>query len=398
MQTVRFGIIGTANIANSTHIPCLQKQEGVEIVALSDLDPVALTKTQQRTGAPVAVRDYQQLLTLPEVDAVVVATPNDTHAEIVVAALEAGKHVLCEKPMATSARDCDRMIAAAERAGKTLQIAQPYRYSPFYRHMQSLCSGGVLGKVELMWAKEFMLWGDVAPSDRAWRMYQGRSGGALVEKNCHHLDLMTWMIGAHPTRVCAFGGKNVFQKPEIIDNATVIVEYDNGARAMLLLSLFQSKHMIDLEVGAAGVDGRLESFDQSELYLYQRPEHALTCSLQAMGWSSAEIAEHREELTRDDPSFATLSPDRVLQAREANAIFRQHQAVKRPDNIATLRDPRDEGMHSGATAMHDDFLHSVRTGARPFCDARVGKDSILIGLAGELSIREGRVVEVAEVL
>jgi predicted dehydrogenase len=347
MTPVRYGIIGTANIANSTHIPCIQSMAGTEIVAVCDINPEALAATQARTGAPVATADYRALLQRDDIDAVVVATPNDTHAEIVVEAFACGKHVLCEKPMAVSARDCDRMIAAADAAGKTLQIAQPYRYSPFYHQMADLLAGGAVGNVEMMWTKEFMRWGDVEPSDRAWRMYQGRSGGALVEKNCHHLDLMNWMIGARPMRVCAFGGKNVFQKPQIVDNATLICEYDNGARAMLLLSLFTSWHMIDLEVGAAGANGRVESFDQSELYLY------------------------------------TGAGD----------------ARRRPDNITQPpATSEDDGFHSGAHAMHRDFLHCVRDGATPFCSARVGKDSILIGLAGEKSIQEGRVVEIDEIL
>ncbi|HOS42443.1 MAG TPA: Gfo/Idh/MocA family oxidoreductase, partial [Armatimonadota bacterium] len=240
MRTVRYGIIGTANIANSTHIPCIQRMAGTEIVALCDVDAAALAKTRARVGAPAAVRDYREVLALEEVDAVVVATPNDTHAAIVVDACAHGKHVLCEKPMAISAADCDRMIAAAEAAGTVLQIAQPYRYSPFYRQLADLLASGAIGAVEMMWTKEFMRWGDVAPSNRAWRMYQGRSGGALVEKNCHHLDLMNWMIGARPVKVCAFGGKNCFHQPEIIDNAALICEYDNGARAMLLLALFTS--------------------------------------------------------------------------------------------------------------------------------------------------------------
>ncbi|HOF86713.1 MAG TPA: Gfo/Idh/MocA family oxidoreductase [Armatimonadota bacterium] len=348
MRTVRYGIIGTANIVNSTHIPCIQRMAGTEIVALCDVDAAALAKTRARVGAPAAVRDYREVLALEEVDAVVVATPNDTHAAIVVDACAHGKHVLCEKPMAISAADCDRMIAAAEAAGTVLQIAQPYRYSPFYRQLADLLASGAIGAVEMMWTKEFMRWGDVAPSNRAWRMYQGRSGGALVEKNCHHLDLMNWMIGARPVKVCAFGGKNCFHQPEIIDNAALICEYDNGARAMLLLALFTSWHMIDLEVGAAGERGRVEAYDQAELYLFHGG---------------------------------------------------QGDARRRPDNIA--RPPaseEDEGFHSGAHAMHRDFLRCVRDGGRPFCDARVGKDSILIGLAGERSIREGRVVEIAEIL
>lgn len=401
MQTIRYGIVGTNNIARSTHIPCIKRLPGAVITAVCDIDPDARRSGQADSGAAQVFARAEDLFACADVDAVVIATPNDTHCELVLDACRHRKHILCEKPMATSARDCDRMIRAVDEAGVVLEIAQPYRYSPFYRGMKAMIERGAIGAPQMAWAKEFMKWGDVEPSDRHWRQYQKRSGGALVEKNCHHLDLLTWMLGAKPVRVCAFGGKNVFQKPEIIDNATLICEYANGSRAMLLLSLFLSKHMIDLEVGVAGVTGRIETFDQGELYLYKHADDHLKERLHAAGWAEDRIRQEWAMLI--DPQVAARADFRALNSaeqqvvREANALWLRHCKTKRPDNTAPVLRPDEEGFHSGVMTMHEDFIECVRTGGRPFCDARVGKDSILIGLAGEQSIREGRVVPIADV-
>jgi predicted dehydrogenase len=291
------------------------------------------------------------------------------------------------------------MTAAAKHAGRVLQIAQPYRYAPFYRKMRQLIDDGEVGHVQMAWAKECMQWGDVAPSETAWRMYQQRSGGILVEKNCHHLDLLNWMIGSEPVRVAAFGGKAFFQKPEIMDHATVIIEYANGAKGTLLLVLYQSKALIDLEVGVAGPLGRIETFDQHELYLYQRPEIATQQALRRAGWSAAEIDEIWPEIKKEalwaNPKLLALSPQRREDVYAAADIFYDNLLPKRPQNLTVPSE--DHFMHPGVRDLHRDFAACMREGRAPFCDASVGKASILIGLAGEIAAREGRIVDISEI-
>lgn len=128
---LRYGFVGTGGIARGAHIRTIQALDLGPITAVCDTDPEALAAGQRMAAAESATADYHELVARADVDAVVICTPNDTHADIAVAALAAGKHVLCEKPMATTGRDCDRMTDAALRAGRVLQIAQPYRYAPF---------------------------------------------------------------------------------------------------------------------------------------------------------------------------------------------------------------------------------------------------------------------------
>lgn len=399
VDAIRYGFVGVGGIARGAHIRTIQALDLGPITAVCDSDPAALAAGRALTGAGFATADYRELVARPDVDAVVVCTPNDTHADIAVAALAAGKHVLCEKPMATTARDCDRMTDAARRARRVLQIAQPYRYAPFYRKMRRLIDEGHIGTPQMAWAKECMQWGDVEPSGKAWRMYQQRSGGILVEKNCHHLDLLNWMVGSEPVRVAAFGGKAFYQKPEIMDHATVIVEYANGAKGTLLLVLYQSKALIDLEVGVAGPLGRIETFDQNEMYLYQRTDVATRQVLERAGWSTTEIDEIWPEIKKEalwaSPKLQALSPRRREEAYAAAEVFYQNLLPKRPANIAVPSE--DHFMHPGVRDLHRDFAACVREGRGPFCDARVGKASILIGLAGEIAARERRIVEIAEI-
>ncbi len=398
-MSIRYGFVGVGGIARGAHIRTVQALELGTITAVCDTNAAALADGQLLAGAGFATADYRTLVARADVDAVVICTPNDTHADIAVAALQAGKHVLCEKPMATTARDCDRMTEAARAAGRVLQIAQPYRYAPFYRKMRRLIDEGAIGRPQMAWAKECMQWGDIAPSETAWRMYQQRSGGILVEKNCHHLDLLNWLVGAAPVRVAAFGGKAFFQKPEIMDHATVIIDYANGAKGTLLLVLYQSKGLIDLEVGVAGELGRLESFDQHELYLYQRPEVAVQYTLRRAGWSEAEIDDIWPEIKKEtlwaNPKLLALSPQRREEVYTAAEVFYENLLPKRPPNLAVPSE--DHFMHPGVRDLHRDFAACVRDNRPPFCDAGVGKASILIGLAGELAAREGRIVEIAEI-
>ena len=398
-ETIRYGFVGMGGIARGAHVRTVQALKLGPITAVCDVQPEALEEGRKMTGAGHVTTDYRELVRRNAVDAVVICTPNDTHADIAVAALQAGKHVLCEKPMATTGRDCDRMTRAARDGGRVLQIAQPYRYAPFYRKMRRLIDEGAVGKVQMAWAKECMQWGDVEPSERAWRMYQKRSGGILVEKNCHHLDLLNWMIGSEPVRVAAFGGKAFYQKPEIMDHATVIIEYANGAKGTLLLVLYQSKGLIDLEVGVAGPLGRIESFDQNELYLYQRTEVATRQLLERAGWSNAEIEDIWPEIKKEaiwaSPKLQMLSPERREEIYAAAEVFYKNLLPKRPENVAVPSE--DHFMHPGVRDLHRDFAACVREGRKPFCDASVGKASILIGLAGEIAAKEKRIVEIAEV-
>ncbi len=360
MDKLRYGIIGCAGQMGMAHLLFLNNvvAEKVRVEALCDLDAENAEACADLLPYDVKVfDDYRRVLEIDDIDAVVISTPNHTHTEIALDAFAAGKHVFCEKPLANSLKDCDAIIAGADRAGKFLQVGLVYRYSPLYRQMKELVESGQIGPVHMMWCKELLgsFYGQ-------WRFKQALSGGAIVEKNCHHFDIFNWMLGAQPVKVCAFGGqnvirsgqavetiimetgeKNVVSDSEIIDNAFVIIEYENGARAELSLCFF-SPYGSDLEIGAVGEQGRLESW----------------------------VKAHRIHLWKN-------SDEGRMEVVEPGSDVTQYGVF-----------------HTGAYLQHIDFAESILNDSPPFCDGRIGRESIIIALAAQKSIREERVIRIDE--
>ena len=360
MQKLKYGVIGCAGRMGMAHLLFLNNvvAEKVEIGALCDLDIDQVNACSELVPYDVQILDdYEKLLAIDEIDAVVISTSNHTHRQIAIDAFAAGKHVFCEKPLALTLEECDEIIMAAERAKKFLQVGLVYRYSPLYQKMHQLISDGEIGPIHMMWCKELLgsFYGQ-------WRFKKNLSGGAIVEKNCHHFDIFNWMIGSEARKVCAFGGQNVIKRgstvetiimetgekntvsdSEIIDNALVIIEYENGARAELTLCFF-SPYGNDLEIGAVGEQGKLESW----------------------------VKAHRIHLWKNENAGE-------MQSIEPRSDVKQYGVF-----------------HTGAYQQHIDFANCILTDSPPTCNGQVGRQSIVIALAAQKSIMEERVVFIDE--
>ena len=142
---LNIGIIGCGKIAQVRHLPEYEQNPGAHIAGLYDLNQERAQALAAQYGAK-AYESYEALLADPAIDAVSVCSANVSHAEIAVAALEAGKHVLCEKPMATTLEDCERMVAAAQKSGKYLMIDQNQRLAGAHRKARELIRAGAIGK------------------------------------------------------------------------------------------------------------------------------------------------------------------------------------------------------------------------------------------------------------
>lgn len=271
MEIVKYGIIGTGYSCKA-HIANLNLMEEVRIVAISGRNKDNLERAAGWVNgeSPKTHTDYHQLLE-EDLDVVIVATPNYTHKEITVEALEMGKNVLCEKPMATTIEDCDAMVSMAEKSGKILQIGLELRCSNYFCKIKEIVERGYIGQVHYLWWKEFR--GPFQPGCDRWR-FTNLTGGTLLEKNVHHFDIFNWIIGTKAIRISAFGGKNVYKEYEGIDNAMVLIEYENGVRANLNVCLFspwQSKSGSHQEVGIIGEKGKLEGYpDINEICLFDQ--------------------------------------------------------------------------------------------------------------------------------
>jgi predicted dehydrogenase len=193
-ETILVGIIGTGGIAGGKHMPALAKLEGVEMTAFCDIEEAKAQAAARRFGTSDAkvYADYHELLKDPAIDVVHVLTPNDSHAEITIAALEAGKHVMCEKPMAKKAADARRMLEAARRTGKKLSIGYQTRQSAESQYLKKVCAAGDLG--EIYFAKAHALRRRAVPTWGVFLDAEKQGGGPLIDIGTHALDLTLWMM------------------------------------------------------------------------------------------------------------------------------------------------------------------------------------------------------------
>lgn len=200
-KTYRIAIIGCGGIANGKHMPSLSKLKNIEMVAFCDIVPERAAAASEKYGAEGAktYSDYTELLKDGSIDIVHVCTPNDSHAEIAIAALEAGKHVMCEKPMAKTAADAARMVETAKRTGKKLTIGYNNRFRPDSMHLKKLCEQGDLG--EIYFAKAHAIRRRAVPTWGVFLDEEKQGGGPLIDIGTHALDLTLWMMDNYKPKV-----------------------------------------------------------------------------------------------------------------------------------------------------------------------------------------------------
>ena len=200
-QTLRIGIIGCNGIARGKHLPSLKKMPEVELVAFCDIVESYAAATRDEYGTPDArvYVDYRDLLKDPTIDVVHVCTPNDTHAEITVAALEAGKHVMCEKPMAKTVQGAREMVAAARRTGKKLSIGYQNRFRSDSQYLHEICERGDLG--DIYFAKAHAIRRRAVPTWGVFLDEEKQGGGPLIDIGTHALDLTLWMMNNYKPKV-----------------------------------------------------------------------------------------------------------------------------------------------------------------------------------------------------
>ncbi|NLY30214.1 MAG: Gfo/Idh/MocA family oxidoreductase [Firmicutes bacterium] len=191
-KKLRVGIVGVGGIANGKHMPSLAKLDNVEMVAFCDVIKERAEKGAHQYGTPDAkvFTDYRDLVALEDLDVVHVLTPNDVHSEITVAALEAGKHVMCEKPMAINSEQALAMVEAAERTGKKLTIGYQNRFRADSQYLKRLCEAGELG--EIYFAKALAVRRRGVPTWGIFLDAERQGGGPLIDIGTHALDLTLW--------------------------------------------------------------------------------------------------------------------------------------------------------------------------------------------------------------
>lgn len=200
-KKVRVAIVGCGGIANGKHMKSLANVEQAEMVAFCDIVVEKAHKAAAQYGGSDAkvYENYRDLLQDASIDVVHVCTPNDSHAEITIAALEAGKHVMCEKPIAKTAADARRMVETAKRTGKKLTIGYNNRYRADSQYLKSVCESGELG--EIYYAKAHAIRRRAVPTWGVFLDEEKQGGGPLIDIGTHALDLALWMMNNYEPKV-----------------------------------------------------------------------------------------------------------------------------------------------------------------------------------------------------
>lgn len=210
----------------------------VTVTDLFDPDAEARRATatvcEEHGDSPNMWDSFDAFLREGDFDAVFVSSPNDQHTDGVLRLMDEDIDTFCEKPVATTLDDHDRIIDAADASAGLFFVGFNLRSSPIYTKCKELIDDGTLGELGMITAQNIRF-----PFPPGFRYDHQRSGGALLEKNCHDFDLFNWYADGDPRRVAAIGGQHVFtDNSDIVDHASVIVEYDCGTKATLELCLY----------------------------------------------------------------------------------------------------------------------------------------------------------------
>ena len=221
MDKIKIGFIGCGGIAQDKHLPAMAKQPDVLMAAFCDLIPERAEMCAQKYGMPGAkvYTDYRQLLEDKEIYAVHVLTPNVSHCEISCAAMEAGKHVICEKPMAANVEDAQRMMDTAKRTGKSLTIGYQYRHMDQNKAMKEYVDTGALG--EIYYAEATALRRRGIPTWGVFTSLKDQGGGPLIDIATHALDLTLWMMNNYEVASvtgCTFAKIGPYATPDEMGN------------------------------------------------------------------------------------------------------------------------------------------------------------------------------------
>lgn len=357
-RTIRYGLVGTG-MMGVEHIQNLALTPGAELVAIADPVETSLGWAKSAMGEKATgVTEFTDGAALAKsglVDAVIVASPNHTHRAVLEPLFGAGLHILCEKPLATTIEDARWIVQRAAQSPGIFWTAMEYRYMPPVTEYVSQIHSGRIGDLRMLSIREHRF--PFLPKVGDWNRFAANSGGTMVEKCCHFFDLMRMIAKSEAMRVYCSGAMDVNhldesydgKKPDIIDNSYTTVDFDNGVRAMLDLSMFAEGVEQQEEIVAVGDKARLD---------------------------------------------VTIPAGEIVFSPRTG--FMQRRAVER-SHVAVDEAILQAGHHHGSTFYeHQKFYSALVDNGPVEVTAHDGLMAVAIGLAAETSAREKRVVEMSE--
>ena len=359
MKKIKYGIIGAGTMARE-HILNISLIDNAEVVALADPHEDSLNQCKEILKTKVSCfKNHLEMIEKNIVDVYLISSPNFTHIEILKDVIKTKKHILVEKPLCTNIKDCLEVKKLTKDYPSVFWTAMEYRYMPPVSKFINEIHNNKIGNLKTLTIREHRF--PFLKKVNDWNRFEKNTGGTLVEKCCHFFDLMRLIIQSKPLSVYASGGQDVNhldevyngKKPDIIDNAYVIVNFENGARSLLELCMFAENSDMQEELVATGNKGKIETSVPSD-------DSGITSSNIRIGMRDGKT--HVENIEVDK---------KILEA----------------------------GHHHGSTYYeHLAFLKAIENNSDPEVSLEDGLIAVAVGEAAEQSIKQGRLINLEEII
>ncbi|WP_029215081.1 Gfo/Idh/MocA family protein [Kallotenue papyrolyticum] len=270
MKKLRWGVLGAANIARKQVIPAIQASQTGQVVAIASRDRARAEALAREQTIPQVYDSYEALLASDQVDAVYIPLPNSEHRRWTLAAAEAGKHILCEKPLAVTAAEAEEMVIAAQRAGVVLAEAFMYRHHPLTRKVLELLRSGAIGELRLI-RSSFTF---VLDRQQDIRRVRELGGGALLDVGCYCVNLARLVTGQEPVAVAGYAD---YGPSDVDESFAGVLRFGDGVLATFECS-FRAAGGSNYEL--IGTHGKLwvrqgfkpERHEEGEIQIHQQGE------------------------------------------------------------------------------------------------------------------------------
>jgi predicted dehydrogenase len=369
---VKFGVIGAGQWGKEI-LATLAKQTSAEVTAICDTYEPYLKKALEIAPKAATASDYRRLIDSANLEAIIVATPSHLHRDIAIAALQAGKHVYCEAPLATTIDDAKAIATAAQQAPKLVfQSGLQGRSNALYRHVLHFVKSGVLGSAvqcAAQWNKK-LSWRRVAPTPEReqelnWRLSNKTSVGLVGEAGVHQLDLVNWYLNALPVSVTGFGAVLSWNDGRTVpDTIQCVFEYPNNVRVVFTSTL------------ASSFSGSFTLFQGNNSSLMMREKRAWMvkeADSPLLGW---EVYARKEQV-HDETGICMVA--------DATKLL---EAGKEPGKEGSL-EPSQDALYRAL----ESFTRSIRQEVKPACGPLEGYQSAVVVIKANEAILAGAKAE-----
>ena len=359
MKKIKYGIIGAGTMARE-HILNISLIDNAEVVAIADPNKDSLNQCKEILKTEVSYfTNHLEMIKENNVDVYLISTPNFTHIQILKDVIKTKKHILVEKPLCTNTKDCLEIKNLTIGYPSVFWIGMEYRYMPPVSKFINEIHNNKIGDLKTLTIREHRF--PFLKKVENWNRFEENTGGTLIEKCCHFFDLMRLIIRSDPLSVYASGGQDVNhldevyngKKPDIIDNAYVIVNFENGARSLLELCMFAENSDMQEELVATGNKGKIE----------------------------------------------TSVPSNESGKTSSNLRIGMREGKTHIENIEVDKKIIEAGHHHGSTYYeHLAFLKTIENSSNPEVSIDDGLISVAVGEAAEQSIKQGRLINLKEII